>query len=187
MSTKDDIELKLSAALKAEREERRWSLADLAVRSGVSKAMISRIERGEAKPTAALLVRLTDAFGLTLSRFFARVEQKSNRLSRRQDQPVWRDPESGYTRRQVISIADHPIEITQVELPPGAFLAFAASSYVLLRQTIWIHEGVLTVKEGSIEHRLESGDCLAFGPPGDVELGNAEQTICRYTVIISRT
>ena len=149
--------------------------------------MISKIERGEARPTASLLVNLTEAFGLTLARFFARVEHQHERCSRRQDQPIWRDPESGYTRRQVIAVADHPVEITQVELPPGARAKFAASSYALHRQTIWIERGALTVTEANEEHRLEAGDCLAFGPPSDVTFANNEKTACSYLVVTART
>jgi transcriptional regulator with XRE-family HTH domain len=187
MSIIEDIDRRLSAAVRSEREERGWSLSDLANRSNVSKAMISKIERGETKPTASLLVKISSAFGMTLARFFARVEHQQDRCSRRQDQPVWRDPENGYTRRQIIAVADHPIEITQVELPPNVRVAFAASSYVLLRQTIWVEQGILTITEAGLETRLEHGDCLAFGLPSDVELANNEPTICRYIIVTSRT
>src|SRR5262249_4036711 len=50
----DDIPLKIAARIRGERTARRWSLDDLAEKSNVSKAMISKIERAEASPTAAL-------------------------------------------------------------------------------------------------------------------------------------
>ncbi|MEK9970656.1 MAG: helix-turn-helix transcriptional regulator, partial [Ferrovibrio sp.] len=59
--------------MKARREEQGLSLADLAERSGVSKAMISRIERREASPTAALLGRLCAGLDITLSGLMAAV------------------------------------------------------------------------------------------------------------------
>ena len=65
----------LAARIALERQARDWSLGDLAERSGVSKAMISKIERGEASPTATILGRLSGAFGLTLSALLARAEQ----------------------------------------------------------------------------------------------------------------
>ena len=55
----DDAEKRLAQRLRDEREQRGWSLGDLAERSGVSKAMLSKIERSEASPTAALLGRLS--------------------------------------------------------------------------------------------------------------------------------
>ena len=50
----DDPTLAIARTLRAEREARGWSIADLAQLSGVSKAMISKIERAEASPTAML-------------------------------------------------------------------------------------------------------------------------------------
>src|ERR1041385_7499070 len=96
----DAINLKIAARVRGERASRRWSLDELAERSQVSKAMISRIERGEVSPTAALLGRLSGAFGITLSALLADHEQHRGPVSRA-EQPVWRDPASGYVRRQV--------------------------------------------------------------------------------------
>lgn len=96
-----DIEARLAARLRAEREARGWTLADLAARSGVSRAMASKIERGEASPTAALLGRLSAAFGLTMSQLFARVEGGGDMVTRAADQPMWRDPASGFVRRSL--------------------------------------------------------------------------------------
>src|SRR5256885_9987703 len=80
----------LATRIALEREARGWSLGDLAARSGVSKAMISKIERGEASPTATLLGRLSGAFGLTLSTLLARAEDAGGRLMRASRQPSWR-------------------------------------------------------------------------------------------------
>lgn len=64
----DTLDVRLGARLRAEREGRGWSLTDLAERSGVSRATISRVERGAASPTAALLGRLSGALGLPCRR-----------------------------------------------------------------------------------------------------------------------
>src|SRR5437763_1596737 len=115
----DSIDSTIAARVRGERTARRWSLDDLAARSQVSKAMISRIERAEASPTAALLGRLSAAFGITLSAFFADDRPRRGAV-RRAEQPVWRDPASGYLRRQVAASPTIPVEMTEVELPPGA-------------------------------------------------------------------
>jgi transcriptional regulator with XRE-family HTH domain len=60
----DDLSARLAQRLRLERDSRGWSLADLAERSGVSKATISKIERAEVSPTAVVLVRLASAFDL---------------------------------------------------------------------------------------------------------------------------
>src|ERR1700722_8617514 len=107
---------RIARRIRLERDLRGWSLADLAERSSVSKAMISKIEREEVSPTAVLLVRLAGAFDLTLAGLLLRAEGQG-RLTRASEQPVWRDPKTGYLRKQVFNRPDHPLEIIEVELP----------------------------------------------------------------------
>jgi transcriptional regulator with XRE-family HTH domain len=187
VSTKgDNAESRLAERLRQERESRGWTLADLAERSGVSRGAISKIERGESSPTAGLLVRLADAFDLTLAGLLARAEGGADRLSRAVDQPLWRDPASGYLRRQVFERPDHPVELVRVELPPGAKVGFPAASYRRIRQLVWLLEGELTIEEGGERRRLAVGDCLAFGPPADSAFVNESERPCVYLVALSR-
>src|ERR1700738_2926293 len=125
----DDTSSRIAGRLRLERESRGWSQADLAERSGVSKATISKIERAEVSPTAVVLVRLASAFDLTLAGLVLRSQGQGERLSRAADQPVWRDPETGYLRRQVFSRPDNPIEIVKVEMPAKQRVTLPASSY----------------------------------------------------------
>ena len=70
----DDTGTRIARRLRLERDARGWSLAELAERSGVSKATISKIEREELSPTAVILVRLASAFDLTLAGLLVRAE-----------------------------------------------------------------------------------------------------------------
>ncbi len=176
----------LAARIAAEREARGWSLADLAERSGVSKAMISKIERGEASPTATLLGRLSGAFGLTLSTLLARAEHGGSRLVRAAEQPQWQDPASGYLRRQVSPQSDLPLELIRVELPAGASVTFPAASYTFIRQLMWILEGRLTFIEGETVHDMEPGDCLLLGPPAECTFKTRGREACTYLVVVMR-
>ncbi len=177
----------LARRLRLEREARGWSLGDLAARSGVSKAMISKVERAEASPTAVLLGRLSGAFGLTLSTLLARAEGETGQLRRAASQPVWVDPGSGYRRRQLSPLmAEHPLDLTEVELPAGAEIAYPAASYAFLRQMIWMLDGTLTFREGEATHILEAGDCLALGAPADCTFANRSGRSCRYLVAVVR-
>src|SRR5437762_11585674 len=105
----DAIDSTIAARVRGERTVRRWSLDDLAERASVSKAMISKIERAEASPTAALLGRLSAAFGLTLSALLAEREAPPRGPSRAADQAIWRDPPPGYLRPQVPASPTSPI------------------------------------------------------------------------------
>ena len=183
------LERSLAARLRTEREARGWSLSDLAQRSGVSRAMISKVERAEASPTAALLGRLSGAFGLTLSTLLARAEGDpcgSGRLVRADRQPLWRDPTTGCVRRTLSAPGVEP-ELVHVELPSRERVPYPASAYAHLRgQCIWVLSGKLLFREGALEHRLAAGDCLALGPPSDCEFVNDGAMPCTYLVALSR-
>lgn len=186
-TTRDETTDAIAHRLRLEREARGWSLADLAARSGVARASISRIERGEMSPTAALLVRLAGAFDLTLAGLLVRAEAAASRLTRAADQPVWRDPATGYARTQVFMRPDHPVELVQVTMPPGQQAALPASSYALIRQVIQVQSGQLTVTEGGEIHHLHAGDSLGFGPPADVVIANETAHPCTYLVALARS
>src|SRR6202451_2623893 len=128
----DDTAPRIAARLRLERESRGWSLADLAGRSGVSKAMISKIEREEVSPTAVILVRLAGGFGLTLAGVLLRAEGQG-KLTPAAEQQALRHPKAGYRRRQVFNRPDHPLEIIDVELPPRQQVVLPASSYAHIR------------------------------------------------------
>lgn len=185
----DDLDSRLGARIKTERAGRGWSLTDLAQRSGVSRAMINKVERGEASPTAALLGRLSGAFGLTLSALLARAEAgRAGRLVRAKDQLRWQDPASGYVRRQIAPPpgSDLPIDLVHVELPAGASVSFPAAAYTFVRQLVWVLDGALTFIETDVTHTLRAGDCLELGPPSDCTFRNDHKRPCRYLVVVLR-
>lgn len=182
----NDVDSALARRLRLERERRGWSLAELSSRSGVSKAMISKIERNEASPTAALLGKLSAAFGLTLSVLLERAENSGGRLRRAEQQAVWIDPDTGYRRRQISPPAYSPVELVEVTLPPGARVPMPAGSYAFIRQLIWVREGVLTFYEGIESYALAAGDCLALGGPQDCVFANENRAACLYVVALAR-
>jgi transcriptional regulator with XRE-family HTH domain len=176
----------LAAAVLEARVAQGLSASALAERSGVSRAMIAKIERAEAQPTAALLGRLSGALGLTLSELIARAERSGSRLARAGDQPVWTDPDTGYTRRAVSPAAGGPLELVEVALPAGAQVAYAADSFAFLHQQLWVLEGALRFVEGELVHELAAGDCLQVGPPADCVFANPGRGPCRYLVALTR-
>jgi transcriptional regulator with XRE-family HTH domain len=183
----DDPSNGLALRLRLERDSRGWSLADLAERSGVSKAAISKIERAEVSPTAVVLVRLASAFDLTLAGLLLRAEGHGDRLSRAGEQPIWRDPETGYLRTQVFDRPDHPLEIIKVELPARRRVTLPASSYAHIRQAVWVQAGALVIIEAGKRHQLATGDCLGFGPPAEVTFANETAATCIYIVALARS
>jgi len=186
MMQHDDIDSRLGARIRAERESRGWSLTELADRATVSRAMIHKVERGDSSPTANLLGKLSGAFGLSMSTLLARAEAAGGDLVRREDQPVWTDPETGYIRRQVSPKSDMPLDLVQVTLPSGKEVPMPASAYAFIRQLIWVLEGDLVFIEGAVRHELHAGDCLHLGPPEDCVFRNEGGQPCTYAVVVLR-
>ena len=179
----DNMNQRISARIRLERESRGWSLSELAERAGISRAMIHKIERGDSSPTATLLARLSGAFGISMSTLIARAEMQEGKLLRLANQPVWRDPQTHYLRRHVSPRSDMPIDLVQVELPAGSDVPMPASSYALARQLIWLQAGELVFLGGDTRHEMKAGDCLELGPPNDCRFINETDESCLYLVV----
>ena len=182
----DQLSASIAATLHAARLARDLTASALAERSGVSRAMIGKIERGEAQPTAALLGRLSGALGMTLSELVARAERDDQRLVRAKDQPTWTDPGTGYVRRAVSPAGGAPLELVEVELPAGAEVELPASSYTFIHQQIWMLDGHLRFREGDAVHDLYPGDCLQLGTPAPCAFINPTGKACRYLVALTK-
>ncbi len=182
-----DLDRRLGARIKTLRLAAGLTLDQLADRSGVSRAMISRVERGESSPTAALLDRVCVGLGTVLSVLF-REEAQARPLARRADQPVWTDPASGYLRRSVTPPgAGSRIEIVEVEMPPGGrVLLDAGRARQRLDQQVWVLEGEMAVTLGETAHRLAAGDCLRMLLDGPIAYHNPGDRTARYAVVLTR-
>ncbi|QZQ56560.1 XRE family transcriptional regulator [Curtobacterium sp. TC1] len=185
----------LGERLQRLRTERKWSLTELAEESGVSRAMINRVERGVSSPTATILGRLSGAFGLTISQLLdealehevprATDPDDARGIQRGATAESWTDPDTGYRRRPVSS-ATFPADVTEVRLPAGREVAYPASAYAFLRHCIWVVDGVLELVVGSESTRLAAGDRIELGDPADVVYRNPGDGPTRYVVVVVR-
>ena len=180
------IDAELGERIKALRSRLKLTIEDLAVRSGVSRAMISKIERGESSATAQLLGRLCGALGVTMSTLFARPAKSASPLSRSEEQHVWRDPGSGYVRRSVSPPATAgALDLVEVVLPPGAIVAFERQHLVGVDQLVWILDGALDMAIGEETHELASGDCLHMRLDAPTTFRNSSAAPVRYAVVLA--
>ena len=171
--------------LRAARTARGWALDRLAAASGVSRAMISKIERGESSPTAVVLGKLSAALELSVSELLE-ARRGSGDVARAADIPAWRDPGTGYLRRQV-SPPRFPAAVTEVTLPPGARVPYPAGAYAFIAQLVWVLAGRLTLADGPAVHELDVGDTFTLGEPRPREFRNEAAADCRYLVVVART
>ena len=176
----------IAARVRQLRAARGLSLEGLAERSGVSRSMISLIERAESSPTAVVLERLAVGLDITLAGLFDPPQGLADPVSRRASQALWRDPDSGYLRRNVSPAGfPTPIQIVEVEFPAGGHVAYETGPRpTLTHQQIWVLEGEIEVTVGDDRHELAAGDCLAHMLDRPVAYRNRTRKAARYAVIL---
>ncbi len=187
-NTKTDIDGRLATRLRALRAEQGLTLDGLAERAGVSRSMISLVERGESSPTASVLDRLAAGLGVTLAALFAQAErQDASPVARRSDQIAWTDPATGYRRRNLSPPGfPSPIELVEVELPPGARVFYdSGNRAATVEQQIYLLDGAMDLTVGEATHRLSAGDCLAMRLDRPTGFHNPTDRTARYIVALT--
>ena len=181
-----DINDRIASRVRQIRAERGLSLEALAESSRVSRSMISLIERGESSPTAVVLEKLATGLGVPLASLFDAPAAPADPVSRSKDQVEWRDPASGYVRRNVSPPGfPSPLQIVEVVFPAGARVAYETGARPgVTHQQIWVLQGGLEVTLGKARHELETGDCLAMVLDQPITFRNRTARPVRYAVII---
>jgi transcriptional regulator with XRE-family HTH domain len=186
-----DLNARIAERVRELRAARGLSLDALAGQSGVSRSMISLIERDESSPTAVVLEKLAAGLGVMLAALFdapaAGARAPRGPVARRDDQPQWRDPTSGYIRRNVSPPGvPQPMQIVEVHFPPGGRVAFETGGRDgRVHQQIWVLEGAIDVTLGETRHRLRQGDCLAMQLDRPTMFHNPTRKSTRYAVVIA--
>jgi transcriptional regulator with XRE-family HTH domain len=187
-----DINERLARRLIELREERGLTIGQLADRSGVSRAMISKIERVESSPTATVLNKLSIGLGTLLPNLFGpesyaepRLQQRDPVVSRKA-QPEWRDPDSGYRRRTLTpSTAAQPLQLSEIHFPPGARVTFEnAFGDAKVVQQLWMLDGAMELRLGKEITQLKAGDCMAMALDRPITFHNPGKKDARYLVAI---
>ena len=191
LDTAADVHQRIAERVRGLRAARALSLDALATRSGVSRSMISLIERGESSPTAVVLEKLAGGLGVTLPSLFdapaALARVPPGPVARRDDQPQWQDPASGYRRRNVSPPGvPQPMQIVDVCFPAGQRVAFDAGQRdERVHQQVWVLEGAIDVTVGADRHPLREGDCLAMQLDRPTMFHNPTRKPARYAVVIA--
>jgi transcriptional regulator with XRE-family HTH domain len=184
-----DINARIAGRVSDLRKEHGFTLDALAERSGVSRSMISLIERGQSSPTAAVLDKLADGLGVTLATLFDEPPRgaEASPLCRRAEQPIWKDPASGYLRRNVSPTGyPSPIQLVEVVFPAGQRVAYDGTPrHTEIHQQVWVIEGRLELGLGTKVWRLDAGDCLAMQLDHPIVYRNPTRKPARYVVALA--
>jgi transcriptional regulator with XRE-family HTH domain len=185
-----DLNQRIAQRVLALRTAQGMALQTLAERCGVSRSMISVIERGQSSPTAVVLEKLATGLGVTLASLFdapASPAAPPSPLSRLADQSLWRDPASGYVRRQVSPPGfATPMQIVEVEFPPGAQVTYDNGAQARrVHQQVWVLAGHIDVTGNGQTWSLKAGDCLAMDLDHPTSYHNRSPEPARYAVVLS--
>jgi len=182
-----NINARIASRVRALRTELGMTLDALAAKCEVSRSMISLVERGESSPTAVVLEKIASGLDVSLAALFDDSSAAANPVSRHDDRTPWRDPQSGYVRRN-ISPANFPspIQIVEVILPAGARVAYETGARdVNMHQQIWVLSGSIEVTLGRVTYRLSEDDCLAMHLNAPTAFRNRTRKPARYLVTIA--
>jgi transcriptional regulator with XRE-family HTH domain len=181
------INSRIASRVRALRADLGMTLDALAAKSDVSRSMISLVERGESSATAVVLEKIATGLGVPLATLFADSSASANPVSRRGDRTPWRDPQSGYVRRNISPASfPSPIQIVEIVLPAGASVAYETGARdVSIHQQIWVQEGSIEVTLGSVTYRLAEDDCFAMQLNEPTAYRNRTRKPARYIVIVA--
>jgi transcriptional regulator with XRE-family HTH domain len=155
----------LAGRMKELREARRWSLREAAEKTGVSKSMLSKIERGTTSPTAFILGRLAEGFGMSISQFLGgEVRRGDVVLLPREDQPVFRVPTTGFERRSLSPVAHNggAVDFCVNVLPPGQSSGIFPPHHVGVEERLVVASGLLRLHLGDAIYELRAGDSVFY-------------------------
>lgn len=183
LAADNDVDLRIAQRLARLRADRGWSLDALAERTGIGRATLSRLERSELSPTAAMLGKLCAVYGWTLSRLMAEAETRPPNLVPAREQTEWTDPASGY-RRRVVSPPTPGLrgEMVEVRMPAGASVTFDTSPVAGLEHHLWMLDGSLTLEVEGAPFRLRAGDTLRYVLRGPTRFLNTGKREARYVI-----
>jgi transcriptional regulator with XRE-family HTH domain len=169
------------------RRGRGLTLEGLARRSGVSRAMISKLERGEKNPTLVVAAKLAEGLGVTLSRLAGMEERREVVVVPRERRMVMRDPETGF-ERQLLSpnAVGLGVEFIRNKIPEHSTSGEFPPHRRGVEEQIVVERGTLKATLAGEEFLLEEGDAIFFFE-ADMphRFDNAGEGECTYYLIIS--
>lgn len=174
--------------LRDERRKRDLTIEALAASSGVSRAMISRVERGEAQPTTPVLGKLAEALDLSISQLVGGLEGVGTLVVRSNDQPRFHEEGSGFERRSLSPLyRGRGIDLVLNTLPPGARTGPFPSHRSGVEEHLWVQTGELLVEVGAEHHRLGEGDFLFYPADREHSFVNESDAPVSFVIAIDST
>jgi len=177
----------LAGNLRRLRHERGLTLDALALRCGVSRAMISKVERDAAVPTATVLGKLAAGLEVGLSQLVGAQQRRAPVLLPRAEQAVYRDPESGLERRSLSPLfPDRSVDFALNTLPAGSRAVFPAH-HQGVEEYLFVSRGELVVVVDGERHRVGQGSTLFYPGHAAHEFRNETDEAVEFYIVVDDT
>lgn len=166
MADVDSIAAVVGRRVRDARNQRRWTLDELAGRSGVSRRMVINIEQGTMNPSIATLLRISDALGIGLPALVETDSVPLSQVTRAGDGvELWQGAGGG---KAVLTVGTHPPDVLELwnwSLGPGDLHESEAHA-TGTREQLLVISGKMEVRVGDTATQLGPGDAMSFR--GDV-------------------
>jgi transcriptional regulator with XRE-family HTH domain len=164
------------------------TLEQFSAQSGVSRAMLSKVERGEKSPTLAIVVRIAKGLNVSMSTLMgAEPDAAPAAIIRATNRLAFKDPETGFERHNLSPThLDNDVEFLLHRIPPGKSSGELPPYKVPTEKYLVVQEGQLTVYTGDTRYVLETGDSFYFDVREPYRFVNAGKTRCAYYLVIVR-
>src|SRR3954471_13518160 len=159
----DAINRHLGSRVKQLRTAKGWSLDALANASGVSRSMLSQIEREQANPTLAVTMRIAQAFAMPLGDLLEMPEASSAVTVIRGDDRAFHYRSDKFCRLRTLSPLnlEKDVEFYEVQLQPGGALR-SAPHFEGTREFITVQQGEIRLESGDDSEALLPGDSASY-------------------------
>ena len=160
------------------------TLEALAERSSVSRAMISKLERGEKNPTLVVAAKVAEGLGVSLSALLGIKERRRVVMVPRDRRPVMQDPRTGF-ERQLLSptFEDQGAEFARIAVPEGSTSGELPPYRKGTEEYVLVEKGRLMAILGGDKYLLKEGDALYFEADVVHRFDNAGEGECTYYLV----
>jgi transcriptional regulator with XRE-family HTH domain len=167
LASPEAIHRHLGSRVRELRTGQGWSLEALAQASGVSRSMLSQIEREEANPTLAVTLRIARAFGLPVGELLEDPAAATSIVVVRAADRAYDFRSDEHCRIRTLSPLnlEKDVELYELRLQPGGALR-SAPHFAGTREFLALHKGLIRVESGADTEELEPGDSASYR--GDV-------------------
>ena len=180
--------MQLGENIRARRLRRGLTLDALADRCGVSRAMLSEVERDSKSPTIRVLCEIASGLQCTVSELIEEGPKQRLQVVRADERPTVRDPESGVERQLLSTVLTHQgLEAVAYVLPPGTSAGPFDPMMLGQSEHITVTQGRLCLVHDGHEERLDAGDSITYGAAEKVIFRNAGRGVCRLFLVLDKS